>query len=350
MASPLDTVSALPLLRVENAVKRFVVRRRSLRRVMMTALDGVDLTVDEGETVGIVGESGSGKSTLGRAILHLLRLDGGRILFEGREIQGLDERAFRPLRAHLQMVFQNPLASFNPTMTIGDALIDAMRLLDRRGAREKRRRAIRLLAEVQLDERFATLFPYEMSGGQLQRVALARALAPEPRLIFLDEPTAALDMSIRGQIINLLLKLQRDTGLGFVFVSHDLRIIRYVADRVVVMYLGQIVESAAKTELFSAPRHPYTRALLAATRLGGAGGRVALRGEALGLQGEGRGCRLAPRCPHVLKRCHDEPQSLFEIAPGHSVRCWRAAELAADIPGGRVPVAARAYRSESPNL
>jgi oligopeptide/dipeptide ABC transporter ATP-binding protein len=323
------TVSAEPILTVEGAIKRFVIHQRSLRRVMMTALDGVNLTVGYGETIGIVGESGSGKSTLGRAILHLLRLDAGRIVFEGREVQNLDERTFRPLRAHLQMVFQNPSTSFNPTMTIGDALLDAMRLLDNRGTREKRELAMRLLSEMHLDTRFATLYPYEMSGGQLQRVALARALAPEPKLIFLDEPTAALDMSIRGQIVNLLLGLQSQRGIAFIFVSHDLRVIRYVADWILVMYLGQVVETASKAAIFAAPRHPYTQALLAATRVGDRRQRLGLHGEAIGAEEERQGCRLASRCPHAVKRCAQEPQMLREIAPGHAVRCWRAEELAA---------------------
>jgi oligopeptide/dipeptide ABC transporter ATP-binding protein len=299
-----------------------------LRRRETVALDGVDVSVMPGETVGIVGESGSGKSTLGRAIVRLLRLDAGRIFFEGREVQDLDDAAFRPLRARLQMVFQNPLASFNPAMTIGDALVDAMRLVDGLGAAEKRERAASLLAEVQLDGRFAALYPYEMSGGQLQRVALARALAPGPKLVFLDEPTSALDMSIRGQVVNLLLRLQRESGVAFLFVSHDLRVIRYCAHRLVVLYLGEVVESAPKETLFAAPRHPYTDALLASTRLGGGERRLALHGEATADTPEAS-CRLAPRCPHALPRCRTERQQLREIAPGHLVRCWRAEELAA---------------------
>ena len=211
---------------IQNAVKAFTVRRRSLKRTSLTAIDDVSLTVRRGETIGLVGESGSGKSTLGRTILRLLELDSGKILFEGQEIQGLSERAFQPLRAKMQMVFQNPATSFNPAMTIGQTLIDAMRLAGHLTVQQKEQRALGLLDQVQLDERFVALYPYEMSGGQLQRVALARALAPQPDFIFLDEPTAALDMSVRGQIINLLLRLQRESSLSFIFVSHDLRVIR----------------------------------------------------------------------------------------------------------------------------
>ncbi|MBP8972239.1 MAG: ABC transporter ATP-binding protein [Anaerolineae bacterium] len=318
---------------VQNAVKVFTVRRRSLKRVSMTAVDDVSLTVRRGETVGLVGESGSGKSTLGRAILRLLDLDGGKILFEGREIQGLSEREFRPLRAKIQMVFQNPATSFNPTMTIGQTLVDAMRLARHLTLKQKEQRALALLDQMQLDERFAALYPYEMSGGQLQRVALARALAPEPDFIFLDEPTAALDMSVRGQIINLLLSLQRQSRLSFVFVSHDLRVIRYIANRVYVMYLGQVVETGTKRTVFETPRHPYTRALLAATLIGQAErGEMRragmLAGEVTQEAPDFAGCKLYGRCRVAADRCAREPQALRAIAPDHWARCWRAEELA----------------------
>jgi oligopeptide/dipeptide ABC transporter ATP-binding protein len=324
MSTPAAASPAPPILVVEDVVKHFELRQRSLKRATMTALDKVSFSLRKGETIGLVGESGSGKSTIGRTILRLLPIDSGRILFEGREIQQLDAHAFRPLRAAIQMVFQNPAASFNPTMTIGDALGDAMQLLGIGDARERRVRALSLLARMQLDERFIDLYPYEMSGGQLQRVALARALAPEPRLIFLDEPTAALDMSIRGQIVNLLRTLQREGTLSFIFVSHDLRVIRHVADRVVVMYLGQVVEEAPKAVLFAQPAHPYTQALLAATHVTQDRSSEHLSGEAVAASSGG--CKLAPRCPHALPACA-APQALREIAPGHKVRCWRAEEL-----------------------
>ncbi|MCL4236969.1 MAG: ABC transporter ATP-binding protein [Anaerolineae bacterium] len=321
------------VLVISNASKVFTMRRRSLKRVSMTAVDDVSLTVRRAETVGLVGESGSGKSTLGRAILRLLDLDGGRILFEGREIQGLNERVFRPLRAKIQMVFQNPVTSFNPTMTIGQTLVDAMRLSRHRTLKQKEQRALALLDQMELDERFATLYPYEMSGGQLQRVALARALAPEPHFIFLDEPTAALDMSIRGQIINLLLDLQRQSSLSFIFVSHDLRVIRYIADRIYVMYLGQVVETGTKHAVFESPHHPYTRALLAATLIG-QGGRDEVRraemltGEVTQRAHDFAGCKLYGRCRYATERCAREPQVLRAVAQDHWARCWRAEELA----------------------
>jgi oligopeptide/dipeptide ABC transporter ATP-binding protein len=321
------------ILQVQDAVKTFVVRRRSLRQVRMTALDGVSITVRRGETVGLVGESGSGKSTLGRCVLHLMKLDQGRVIFEGQEIQDLRGHEFRPLRARLQMVFQNPITSFNPMMTIGQTLLDAMRLVRDRSPEEKKQRVLTLLDQVQLDERFVRLYPYEMSGGQLQRVALARALAPGPDFIFLDEPTAALDMSIRGQIINLLLQLQRQSELSFVFVSHDLRVIRYVADRIYVMYLGEIIEAGDKQQVFTTPLHPYTRSLLAATLIGQVDRQKiqassALSGEVVHQEQDYRGCKLYRRCRYAQERCAREPQVLEEIQPAHRVRCWRAGELA----------------------
>lgn len=326
-------MTAAPLVSVRDAVKRFALRNAGQRGGVMTALDHVDMTIRRGETLGIVGESGSGKSTLGRAILRLLNLDSGTIVFGGTEVQSLGHRDFRRFRARLQMVFQNPATSFNPAMTIEAALVDAMQLLPGLDGQAKRRRASKLLADVELSDRFLHLYPYEMSGGQLQRVAIARALAPEPDLIFLDEPTAALDMSVRGQIVNMLRRLQRDRSIGLVFVSHDLRVIRGVADRVTVMYLGQVVEEAPKRALFDRPLHPYTRALLSATQ-SVARPRDKLKGEAV-FDGAPTGCRLVGRCPYAQPACA-EPQPLREFAPGHLVRCWMADKL--DLQAPTTPV------------
>ncbi|MDD9957205.1 MAG: ABC transporter ATP-binding protein [Anaerolineaceae bacterium] len=320
------------LLRIEEATKTFSLRQRGWRRRHIVALDGVSMTLRRGETVGLVGESGSGKSTLGRCALNLLRLDGGRIVYRGREIQALPEREWRPLRRRLQMVFQNPVSSFNPMMTIEEALLDALRQVPELDVSRRRQRVGELLEQVQLGARFAVLYPYEMSGGQLQRAAIARALAPEPDFIFLDEPTANLDMSIRGQIINLLLDLQRqEGGPGFVFVTHDLRVLRYVADRIYVITQGHIVESGSRDQIFHAPRHPWTRALLEAASIGRRERRrddgsdldadISLESSATG------GCRLLARCPHARERCAREPQLLREIEPGQYVRCWRAEEI-----------------------
>jgi oligopeptide/dipeptide ABC transporter ATP-binding protein len=310
-----------PLIEVRQAVKTFGLRSGRRRT---TALDRVDVTLAKGETLGVVGESGSGKSTLGRALLRLIDLDGGTIRYEGREIQALTPAEFRPLRAKLQMVFQNPATSFNPMLTIEQALVDAMQLLTGLGATEKRLRTRRLLQDVELGDRFLQLYPYEMSGGQLQRAALARALAPEPAVIFLDEPTAALDMSVRGQVLNMLRSLQRHRDTAFMLVSHDLRVIRGTADRVVVMYLGRVVEEAPKRAIFDRPLHPYTRALLSAVH---AGGGERLKGEAA-TAGPPEGCALVGRCPFATAGC-EQPQPLAEVLPGRRVRCWRALDLPA---------------------
>ena len=294
----------------------------------MAALDGVSVAVRRGECVGLVGESGSGKSTLGRCVLNLTPLDSGRIVFQGKEIQALGERGWRPLRRRLQMVFQNPLTSFNPMMTIEQSLQDALRHTTNLEAAARRGHARLLLEQVQLDQRFAALYPYELSGGQLQRAAIARALAPGPDFLFLDEPTAALDMSIKGQIINLLRELQRRHERALVFVSHDLRAVRYVADRIYVMYQGQVVEQGSRAAVFDRPRHPYTRALLAATLIGrGARAASTAPGGDGGSEGAHEGCRLAGRCPFAQDRCRREIQELRAIAPGHEVRCWRSEEL-----------------------
>ena len=316
------------LLRIEDATKSFSLRQRGWRRQRVVALDNVSMMLRRGETVGLAGESGSGKSTLGRCVLNLARLDSGRILYQGREIQSLKEREWRPLRRRLQMVFQNPVSSFNPMMTIEETLLDALRQVSELDAAARRQRVGDLLEQVQLGGRFAALYPYEMSGGQLQRAAIARALAPQPDFIFLDEPTAALDMSIRGQIINLLLDLQQEEGgPGFVFVTHDLRVLRYVADRIYVITQGQIVESGSRDQIFNAPRHPWTRALLEAAQIGRRrqSGR---REAAISLEtAPAGGCRLLARCPHAQGACAREPQVLREIEPGQYVRCRRAEEI-----------------------
>ena len=291
----------------------------------------MSVAVRRGECVGLVGESGSGKSTLGRCVLNLTPLDSGRIVFQGKEIQALGERDWRPLRRQLQMVFQNPLTSFNPMMTIEQSLQDALRHTTGMEAAARRSHARRLLLEqVQLDQRFAALYPYELSGGQLQRAAVARALAPGPDFLFLDEPTAALDMSIKGQIVNLLRELQQRHERALIFVSHDLRAVRYVADRIYVMYQGQVVEQGSRAAVFDRPRHPYTRALLAATLIGrGARAASTAPGGDESAERAPEGCRLAGRCPFAQDRCRREPQELRAIAPGHEVRCWRAEDLPA---------------------
>lgn len=271
-----------PLLSVQDVVKEYRIRRGGWRRVTLRAVDHVSFDLEPGKTLGIVGESGSGKSTLGRCILGLIPVTGGQIRLDGVELQTLSEKALRPHRRKMQMVFQNPLNSFNPMMTIGHTLLDAMRLLHDLDDRARHARVFELLEQVQLESRIANVYPHEISGGQLQRAGIARALAPQPSLLFLDEPTSALDVSIQGQIINLLLDLQKERGLTYIFVSHDLRVVRYVADEVLVMQRGRVVESGDKQAIFTAAQHPYTRTLLAATHLEKPGAAANIHPAALG--------------------------------------------------------------------
>lgn len=258
-----------PLLSVIELTKQYPLRAWGLQRALITAVDRVSFDLEAGATLGVVGESGSGKSTLGRCILRLEPVTRGRIVLEGAPIQELSERQMLPLRRKMQMVFQNPLTSFNPMMSIGHALLDAMRLLPNLDGHERQRRVFALLEQVQLESRIANLFPYELSGGQLQRAGIARALAPEPSLLFLDEPTSALDVSIQGQIVNLLLDLQKERNLAYIFVSYDLRVVHYVADRIVVMRQGSVVEQGTRDAIFNRAQHPYTQILLSAARLSG---------------------------------------------------------------------------------
>ena len=323
------------VLEIDSLVKSFSARSvlNPLNARRIPAVDGVSLTIGRGETVAVVGESGSGKSTLGRLVLRLLRPDSGRIRLIGREIQSLSESAFRPLRRHVQMVFQNPLMSFDPFYTIGASITETMSL--RRNGERHDRDVGRLLHEVGLAPRFARLRPRAVSGGELQRAALARALAPYPELVVLDEPTSALDMSIQGQVLSLLRQLQDERGLSYLLATHDLRVVQMVAHRVVVMYLGQVMETAPTRELFAQPLHPYTLGLFYARdltqRSEASDRKYRIRG-ALSYPAPGyAGCRLVGRCPLALEKCK-EPQDLVTVSPGHQVRCWRAA--AGETSGG----------------
>lgn len=320
------------MLELIDITKNFQVRTGILGSEKLTAVDNVSFKIDERETVGLVGESGCGKSTIGKSIVKLINIDEGKIRFTDNDISHLSEKDFRKYRKDIQMVFQNPLASFNPLFTIHQSLLDALSLNPQyRSKSEKNGKVSDLLEMVKLPRNFAEKRPHELSGGQLQRIGLARALAPNPRFIFLDEPTSALDMSIRGQIVNLLLDLQDVYKTAYLFVTHDLRVIYFVADRVLVMYLGQIVESGSRDVIFHAPLHPYTHGLLAATLIGRDEGQEVrpisrLKGEVVQPHAERTGCKLYSRCGFATSECL-EPQHLREVAENHWVRCWRAEEL-----------------------
>ena len=303
------------LIEVEGLTKRFERQRFLAGRDSVTAVEGATFQIDRGETLGLVGESGCGKSTVGRCLVRLLEPDEGRIDFDGVEIQNLGTGGLRPFRRRMQIVFQNPLGSMNPVYSVEGTLRDSLRHLP---ASERDQRIGDLLNQVGLDRRFSNRRRTEMSGGQLQRVSIARALATDPEFIFLDEPTSALDLSVRGQIVNLLIDLQQEKKLAYLFVSHDLGVVRFLAHRVLVMYLGQVVESAPTEELFLRAAHPYTQALLAAAGLDGG----SLQGEVTERGRPEKGCRFANRCPYVEARCREEEPPAFRVSESHQARCW----------------------------
>jgi oligopeptide/dipeptide ABC transporter ATP-binding protein len=313
------------LLQVENLVKHFAVKGGVVR-----AVDDVSFEVHRGETVGLVGESGCGKTTTGRCILQLERPTSGRILFEGQDLAALDERSLRALRRRVQVIFQDPYSSLNPRMTVGQILAEPLKvhgIVPDKAARAAR--VNELLAQVGLLPQHARRYPHQLSGGQRQRVGTARALAMEPSLIVCDEPVSALDVSIQAQIINLLEDLQRRLGLTYLFIAHDLSVVRHISDRVVVMYLGRIVEVADRKSLYEAPVHPYTRALLSAVpipdpRLEAQRERTVLRGEVPSALKPPSGCVFHPRCPLAEARCSAQVPRLREIRPAHLGACHLA--------------------------
>ena len=301
------------------------------RPTRFRAVDGVSLHVNRGETVGIVGESGCGKSTLARLLLGLSPSETGTVRFDGTDLAGLDTSDWRALRTRMQCVFQDTGASLDPRLTIRTQVREPLDIHRRPDAAARTREVLEM---VQLGPHLWDRYPHELSGGQVQRVILARALALGPDLLVLDEPVSALDVSVQAQIVNLLKDLQRDLQLAYVFVSHDLGVVRHVADRVYVMYLGQVVEHAPKAALFSAPRHPYTAALLAAIPAQDPEAprtRSALTGDPPSPHAPPAGCRFHPRCPHKIARCAVESPALRDLG-AHRVACHRAEDLAPPAP------------------
>lgn len=317
-----------PRLEADALVKTYS-KSGILRRTAVRAVDHISLTLTPGTTTAIVGESGCGKSTLARLLLALESPDSGSVNFNGMPVSRMTRAEWRAYRRAVQMVFQHPNESFNPMLTIWSSLRDALRLRDDLTALDKNAMVSKLLATVGLDPAISQRRRRELSGGELQRAALARALASQPSFLILDEPTSALDASIQGQIIELLTRLQEEFAIGYMLITHDMRLVQMMATDVRVMYLGQIVEQGSPALLHDS-LHPYTRSLVRAAFLEGAQVREVIRGEIAEIPEEYEGCRFYPRCPFSTRECL-QPQVLQEARPGHAVRCWRWIEIDMEV-------------------
>jgi oligopeptide/dipeptide ABC transporter ATP-binding protein len=321
---------AAPLVVVEDLVKLFPATRGlwgfGRPRGMVRAVDHVSFRIAPGQTLGLVGESGCGKSTVARTILRLLEPDGGRVVIDGADLFALRPAELRALRRRMQIVFQDPYGSLNPRMTVRQTLVEPLVIHGLASGSRRQARVAALLEEVGLDRQLADSYPHELSGGQRQRVGIARALSVEPKFLVLDEPVSALDVSVQAQVLNLLSDLQQRHHLTYLFIAHDLAVVKYSADHVAVMYLGKIVEQAPAPVLYKAPRHPYTKSLLSAVPVPDPRverQRIVLTGDVPSPSSPPPGCPFHPRCPHPKKndRCRTEPPALREVAPGQVAAC-----------------------------
>ncbi|MBR4744414.1 MAG: ATP-binding cassette domain-containing protein [Oscillospiraceae bacterium] len=312
------------LLEVKNLKKYFKTGGR-----MLHAVDGISFSLEEGKTLGVVGESGCGKSTLGRTIVHLLEPTDGQILFDGKDITNPNKQELRALHEEMQMIFQDPYSSLDPRMSVSETIMWPLQIQGKMSKAEALEETRRLMDTVGLASRFENSYPHELDGGRRQRIGIARALALKPRFIVCDEPVSALDVSIQAQIINLMLDLQEERGLAYMFVTHDLSVVKYISDDILVMYLGCMVEKASSDELFARPLHPYTKALLSAIPepdIDNQRKRIIMKGELTSPIDPKPGCRFMARCPYACEKC-GEPQVLEEVSPGHFVACHRYREI-----------------------
>ena len=321
-----DTKKSKTLLEVKDLCKHYPIRKGLFSRISgyVYAVDGISFTINEGETLGLVGESGCGKSTVGRTILKLIEPSRGEIIWRGERIDGLSRSQMRPYRQQIQAVFQDPYSSLNPRMRSADIVSEPLRNFESLSRAQGRERVSALFERVGLRPDQMLRFPHEFSGGQRQRLGIARALSVKPKLIMLDEPVSALDVSVQAQVINLLEDLQREFQVSYLFVAHDLAVVKHISHRVAVMYLGRIVELAPKKELFSRPSHPYTEALLSAVPVPDPKyqrKQIVLGGDVPSPINRPNGCHFHTRCPYAQERCKVEEPVLEEITPGHSVAC-----------------------------
>ena len=316
------------ILRIENLKKYF-----KTSKGLLHAVDDVSLSISRGETLGVVGESGCGKSTLGRAVLRLTEPTAGQVFFENENILSLRKKELRSLRSRMQIIFQDPYSSLNPRMTVGQIIAEPLLIMKMAGTRAQLdRKVAELMETVGLSGRLVNAYPHELDGGRRQRIGVARALSVSPRFIVCDEPVSALDVSIQAQILNLLMDLQRDMGLTYLFIMHDMSVVKHISNHIAVMYLGQCVELCPSDELFASPLHPYTQALLSAIPIPSSSqyGRKqqVLSGEVTSPIDPKPGCRFAPRCPHACPSCTEKELMLQEVSKGHFVLCAKAAEAA----------------------
>ena len=312
------------LIEVQNLKKYF-----KSAAGMVHAVDDVSFAIEEGETVGLVGESGCGKSTLGRTLIHLNESTGGKILYRGEDVTRLNRKQMKEFRKEVQMIFQDPFSSLDPRQTIQDIIEEPMRLAGTMSKAEVKEKTIELMDTVGIEKRLRMSYPHELDGGRRQRVGIARALALDPKFIVCDEPVSALDVSIQAQILNLLMDLQESRGLTYLFITHDMSVVKHISNKICVMYLGQMVEKCDKEELFLRPLHPYTKALLSAiptTDIHSPKQRIQLKGEIKSPINPGPGCRFASRCPYADESCL-QGTCLREVSPGHFVACNKAEEI-----------------------
>jgi oligopeptide/dipeptide ABC transporter ATP-binding protein len=314
------------LLEVSGLKKHFPVRKGLFGRVsgQVYAVDGISFSVNPGETLGLVGESGCGKSTAGKTILRLIEPTDGTVLLKGRRIDNLPGGELREVRRELQVVFQDPYSSLNPRLTVGDIVAEPLRNFGVGSAGERKDRVAMIFAKVGLRSEQMERYPHEFSGGQRQRIGIARALALQPSLIVCDEPVSALDVSVQAQVVNLLVDLQREFGLSYLFIAHDLAVVEHISHRIAVMYLGKIVELTDRRSLFANPQHPYTEALLSAVPVPDPEAkrkRIILTGDVPSPIAPPPGCRFHTRCPYAVARCKSEEPEMREVRPGHHVAC-----------------------------